>query len=286
MTKTYVFAIFISLFLFGFFLFSFMKTNEYMFKEKIEKSADSALKEALLLIEKEEEFALSLSILISQNQEIINALKNEDRKVAFNEINNQINLLKMFSKREAIDIQVHNDKMETFLRSWDFDKYKIPLQDFRNGVKKAQETRKPTVSIELGKRLNIKAISPILENGKMYGSIEVIIGFENIQKELRKKGITFIVLLDRNHLNIATAHKDAPKVGKYVVLSHECSEYCKGMISNFLAQKVEKGVYSNDDFVVGFHSLRGFGGRNLGYVGVFFPIEMIESKYIVFKEIL
>jgi hypothetical protein len=263
-----------------------MKTNEYIFKEEVEKSAHRALKEALVLIEKEEEFALSLSILISQNQEIIDALKTENRKVAFDEINKQINLLKMFSKREAIDVQVHNDKMETFLRSWDFDKYKIPLQDFRKGVKKAQETRKPTVSVELGKRLNIKAISPILEDGEMYGSIEVIIGFENIQKELRNKGITFIVLLDKSYLNIATSHQNAPTVGKFVVISHQCSEYCKNMIGNFLAQKREKGVLSSDDFVLGFHSLRGFGGRNLGYIGVFFPVDMIESKYIVFKEFL
>eukprot|EP01022_Parablepharisma_sp_SALTPOND_P002063 TRINITY_DN108524_c0_g1_i1.p1 TRINITY_DN108524_c0_g1~~TRINITY_DN108524_c0_g1_i1.p1 ORF type:complete len:274 (+),score=38.55 TRINITY_DN108524_c0_g1_i1:31-822(+) len=263
-----------------------MKTNEYMFKEEIEKSADSALKEALLLIEKEEEFALSLSILISQNQEIIKALKTENRKAAFDEIRMKINLLKMFSKREAIDIQVHNDKMETFLRSWDFDKYKIPLQDFRKGVKKAQETRKPTVSVELGKRLNIKAISPILEDGEIYGSIEVIIGFENIQKELRKKGITFIVLLEKSHLEIATSHKNAPMVDDFVVISHECGDYCKSMIGGFLAEGKDRGVYNSDDFVLGFYPLRGFGGKELGYVGVFFPVDMIESKHIVFKEFL
>lgn len=157
---------------------------------------ENALTTTKNLIDEQKRYALSLSILLSEDKELINSFINKNRKQSFDIINTKIKTLKNF-QNSNFQVQIHNKDLSTYLRNWDFNIKNIKLASFREGLVKVKDSKKPLVSIELGKRLNIKAISPIIHNNKFIGSIETIIDFKYISQYLEKKDFKLFILLDK-----------------------------------------------------------------------------------------
>lgn len=165
-------------------------------------------------------YALSLSLFISQNQVIKKALHVNNQALALQEISRFTKEIKNSAGIDNIEIQVHTKKLEAFARNWDNSNYMgAKLGGFRKGLVKVKKTQKPFVSIELGKRLNIKAISPIFDEKKEFiGSIEVIMNFKNIEARLKKFDLKILPLLDEKFIHIAVDLKNHEKIGKYYVV--------------------------------------------------------------------
>lgn len=211
------------------------------------------------LLEEEKRYALSLSILLSQDEELITAYKNNNREKAFYVINKKINGLKKL-QNSLFEVQIHTKDLSTYLRSWDFSKKDIPLSSFREGLVKVKKEKKPLVSIELGKRLNIKAISPIIKNNEFIGSIEVIIGFNYLEKELKDKGYNLDIFLNKKYLNIATTLKNNPKIGKYVLVNK------KALDTSFdLTKLKDYGYFTNGSDAFSYFSYYSLRREKLGY---------------------
>ena len=168
----------------------------------------------------EKQYALSLSLYASKNKRIKRALERDDQKLALDEIAHFLDEIESTTGISNIDIQIHTRDLRAFARSWEKGNYKgIKLGSFRKGLVKVKRTKKPFVSIELGKRLNIKAISPILDkDGYFMGSIEIIMDFRNIKKRLQKFDLNALGLLDKKFIDIAVDLKDNVRVGRYYVL--------------------------------------------------------------------
>ncbi|MBD3831436.1 MAG: chemotaxis protein, partial [Arcobacter sp.] len=119
--------------------------------------------------------ALSLAILFSKNQNIINNLEQNRAKELKDELLKLINNIKTYTNQNSIQVQIHTKDLKVFVRSWEDKDSGLNLESFRKGLVKVKETKEPYVSNELGKRFNIKAISPIFNNNDEYiGTIEVI----------------------------------------------------------------------------------------------------------------
>jgi len=168
----------------------------------------------------EKQYALSLSLYASKNKRIKRALETDDQKLALEEIAHFLDEIQGTTGISNIDIQLHTRDLRAFARSWEKGNYKgVKLGGFRKGLVKVKRTKKPFVSIELGKRLNIKAISPILDKNRHFiGSIEIIMDFRNIKKRLQKFDLNALGLLDKKFISIAVDLKDNAQVGKYYVL--------------------------------------------------------------------
>ncbi len=168
----------------------------------------------------ERQYALSLSLYASKNKRIREALRTDDQKLALQEIDRFLREIRDTAGIFNIDIQVHTETLRAFARNWDKSDYKgTELGSFRKGLVRVKQNRKPFVSIELGKRLNIKAISPILDqNGYFMGSIEVIMDFRNIKKRLRKFNMRVLGLLNEKFIDIAVDLRNNVKIGKYYIL--------------------------------------------------------------------
>jgi len=167
----------------------------------------------------ERQYALSLSLYISKNKHIKQALETEDQALALQEIDSFLKEIRNTTGIANIDIQVHTSALRAFARNWDHSNYKgTRLDNFRKGLVRVKESRRPFVSIELGKRLNIKAISPILDEQQFVGSIEVIMDFKNIKKRLKKFNLNILGLLDEKFIAIAVDLQHNTRVGKYYLL--------------------------------------------------------------------
>jgi|TARA_R110002033_G_scaffold87544_1_gene137569 hypothetical protein len=228
-------------------------------QKKLISNLENSLAITKNLLEEEKRYALSLSILLSQDEELINAYESNNRKKAFDIVNKKINGLKKL-QNSLFEVQIHTKELNTYLRSWDFSKKDIPLSSFREGLVKVKKENKPLVSIELGKRLNIKAISPILRNGKFIGSIEVIIGFDYLEKELKDKGYNLDILLNNKYLNIATTLKNNPKIGEFTLVNKKILD------TSFDTNTLEDyGYFTDDDNAFSYFTYYSLNREKLGY---------------------
>ena len=254
--KYFLFISLLALVLISFIFYILLNINN---QKKLISNLENSLAITKNLLEEEKRYALSLSILLSQDEELINTYENNNRKKAFDIVNKKINGLKKL-QNSLFEVQIHTKELNTYLRSWDFSKKDIPLSSFREGLVKVKKEKKPLVSIELGKRLNIKAISPILRNGKFIGSIEVIIGFDYLEKELKDKGYNLDILLNNKYLNIATTLKNNPKIGEFTLVNK------KTLNTNFNTNTLEGyGYFTDNDNAFSYFTYYSLNREKLGY---------------------
>ena len=254
--KYFLFISLLALVLISFIFYILLNINN---QKKLISNLENSLAITKNLLEEEKRYALSLSILLSQDEELINTYENNNRKKAFDIVNKKINGLKKL-QNSLFEVQIHTKELNTYLRSWDFSKKDIPLSSFREGLVKVKKEKKPLVSIELGKRLNIKAISPILRNGKFIGSIEVIIGFDYLEKELKEKGYSLDILLNNKYLNIATTLKNNPKIGEFTLVNK------KTLNTNFNTNTLEGyGYFTDNDNAFSYFTYYSLNREKLGY---------------------
>ncbi|MFA6757392.1 MAG: cache domain-containing protein, partial [Sulfurospirillaceae bacterium] len=166
-------------------IYTLKQINEAVFKESIQKQVESALWQAQEAIDYRKRAALSISLALSKSPMIKEAYISSNREMIFEKSDEYI---KQSHELGEIDLQFHTKDLKAWARSWDEDSYGMELSSFRKGLVHVKQSKEPYVSIELGKRLNIKAISPIIIKDEFLGSVEAIVGFESLEKSLKEKG--------------------------------------------------------------------------------------------------
>lgn len=248
--------------------------NRYSFAYEEEKSHDYISKNIDILEENlnlEKQYALALSLMISKNKAIQNALVSNNQQLALYEIHKVLNDIKTSTKIDNIDIQIHTRDTRAFARNWDTsDYFGVKLDAFRKGLLRVKETKEPFVSVELGKRLNIKAISPIFDEERNFiGSIEVIMDFKNIKKRLKKFNLSMIALLDKKYIDIAVDLKEHKQLGNYFVVE---KNYSHGLFEklekNSKILLKERFFYKIDDDVIALVPMKSLGIEEVGVIAL------------------
>ena len=259
-TNKYLFAIIIIASFTIFLVFYFL--NNLNNNNKLINKLENALTTTKNLFEEQKRYALSLSILLSEDKTIIDSFIKKDRKKSFQIVNTKIKTLKQM-QNSNLEIQIHNKNLTTYIRSWDINIKDLPLGSFRQGLIKIAKQKKPIVSIELGERLNIKAISPIIKNNEYLGSVEVIIDFDYLSHKLKKKAYELFVLLDKEHLNIASELKNNEKINNYVLVNKANIHHLNNLDLNKLK---DYGYISNKNYSFAYFSYYGLDNKHLGYI--------------------
>lgn len=249
------------LFTISFILVIFFILNQLTDDKKLLIKLENSLTLTKELLDEQKRDAKSFSILLAQDKELIESFRRENRKATFNIINKKIKMLKQLQDIN-FEVQVHDKNLRTFLRSWDLSIKNVPLKSFREGLVNVKKTLSPISSIELGKRLNIKAISPIIHNDEFIGSIEVIMSFDKLSEELEKKNIDFFVLLKNKYLNIASKLKNNPKIEDYTLVNKN-SKYS---YLNNLSSLKEYGYFTKHSYAYSYFSYYSLKREKLGYI--------------------
>lgn len=230
-------------------------------------------------------YALSLAILFSKNQDLISLLKQNDRKELKLQLNKLINTISNYTRLGNIEVQVHTKELKSFVRSWENKDEGIDLSGFRQGLVRVMESKKPYVSNELGKRLNIKAIAPILDNGKYIGSLEVIVDYSLLKRRLELIGIDMIPLLKAKFLNIAQYHRKDKRLYDYVVID---KNYNKQVYDILLHNKevfsFEKFYYDIENKIITLVPIGNLNGENTGYLVAVFKKSDQKFNYFLHNE--
>ena len=245
----------------GFILYILININN---DEELLSTLETNLEITKNLLEEQKRYALSLCVLISEDKEFLESFYSKDRKESFKVINQKIKKLQQL-QGSSFEIQVHNKDLKTYIRSWDFSIKDIPLSSFRHGLVKVKESLKPHSSIELGKRLNIKAITPLIRDNSFEGSIEVIIGFEYLEKELLQRGIQMSILLQNKHLKIADKLRDNYKIQNYTLVND--NEKTRSFLKEINFSKLKDyGYFTNEDNAFSYFPFFSLKREKLGYI--------------------
>lgn len=233
-------------------------------KETVQ-TLDNALLLTRNLLEEEKSRALSLSVMLSQDQSIISAFLHHDRAHLNDIIQKKIRL--EAQQGYAFDVQIHDPQVRTYLRSWDYNVTDLPLTSFRNGIIEVKETRKSLVSVEVGERLNIKAISPIIVQGRYVGSIEVIEGFSHLKHKLAEEGYTLFILLDKRFLAIATTLQGHPVLqNRYVLVNAGAETNAQNALRGSDLYRLGRyGYFSNESTAFGYLQIINLNNEAIGY---------------------
>lgn len=209
----------------------------------------------------------ALAIALSDNDNLKRLLMNQEREKAVEVVTAILSSFNGCGHNEGkFWIQLHTPDLKVFIRSWDIQVHGMALEGFRKGLLYVRKTQKPFASIELGKKLNFKAIVPIKYEGKYVGSLEVIKNFDGVIENFAAKDISFLVLMDRKFLTIADQMSDYPRLDNFVVahqkFDHKLfNELDYEGLSPFL---VHQKSFSSHYFVA-VQIMRDINGELLGY---------------------
>ena len=226
--------------------------------------------------------ALSLAILFSKNEKIINNLEQNKPIDLKKELVKSLNNIKTYTNQNNIQIQIHTKDLKVFVRSWEDKDSGLNLESFRKGLVKVKQTKEPFVSNELGKKFNIKAIAPIFDKDEEYiGTIEVIMDYSDLKNRLKYMGIEIIPLLEKKYLQIAQSYKNNTSLHEYIVIQ---DEYDKKLY-DFLSQNKkyisnEKYYHENKDRIITQIPLGNIDEQSVGLMIICFDKNEQNFNYL------
>lgn len=225
----------------------------------------------------------SLALALASNELLAQAMEQKDRNKAAYIIDTVMSQFEGYNGTSKFWVQLHTPDLRVFLRSWDKSDYGAPLEGFRKGLVHVRSTEKPFASIELGKKLNIKAIVPVKIKNRYVGSLEVIKNFDESIESFKERKISLFVLMDKKYLNIAEWMRDYPMLGDFVLCHKVYDEKLFDELKdeNLYAMIGEKRSFTKNYFL-SFEPLRDISGERLGFFVAAIPkvtaMSMLQSK--------
>lgn len=282
MNKTYKNFIFLFVVVISTLLYFLNKYNNIIEQNEIDIFVSNQVELVQQELANQKNQALSLAILFSKNQNIIDNLEQDKPKELKKEILKLLEIIKTYSNQNNLQVQIHTKDLKVFVRSWEDKDSGLSLESFRKGLVKVKETKEPYVSNELGKRFNIKAIAPIFnKSGEYIGTIEVIMDYSDLKNRLKYMGIDIIALLEKEYLQIAKSHQNSAFLYDYVVIEYE---YDKSFFDFLLSNKEylsnKKFYYENKNKIITQIPLGDVDKQSIGLLMIRFDKDKQKFSYL------
>jgi len=261
--------------------FLIYKVNHALYLEDAKNSVESVLTLTQELLEHEKQLALSVALMLSQNETLKKGYLENNRSLLFATLHEEIPNIKRYLGMETLEVQLHSKEGKALVRSWDFGSHGDELLSFRKGVSLVQKYQTPFVSVELGKRLNIKAIAPVFLEGQFIGSLEVILDFETIAHKLREKKIHFAILMEKSFLEIGEWMKEKQIIKEYVLLNSECIECIPTLQALIEPHTLRNGFARENNTLFGFTPLFDIEAKQVGYIGIWFDESLLNESLLL-----
>lgn len=189
---------------------------------KIEEDKASRLGDQMRVLlrgelEKEKSAALSLAIALAQNENLSKTLIDDDEDRAFEILNETIESLQTYAKMPKMYAQIITTDLRVFARSWDSDYNGFHMGEFRRDLHEARGWSEPKVSIETGRMLSFKALTPLKYKNEFVGYLEVVHLFDRLALAMRRYHIDLMVLMDRKLLDVAALMLDNPAFCDHII---------------------------------------------------------------------
>ncbi len=220
--------------------------------------------------------ALKLAVVLSKNSALVDAMENEDEDLGYEILSDIIQNIEK-NTHSQVKIQIINADYTIFARSWDNVYAGMPLGDYRTDLEYFKTHNTPRTSIEVGRKLGIKATVPIYKNGVLLGFLEAIDFFEPVTDFFRAQGVDLYVLLDEKYYSIAVFMQENLMINKYIVANKNYNDSHIEVLKNinFAQLKANRIVSINGRYVF-YDTMRNGAGENIGAFVFILPDKYLD----------
>jgi len=208
---------------------------------------------------------LQTAILISKNAALVDALENDDEDLGYILLSETIQEIE---KNTGLHIraQIFTKELNIFARSWDDVYAGMPIGDYRTDLKYFDTHKTPRTSIEIGRRLGVKATVPIyFKDNTLLGYVEVISFFKNMTDFFSSMGVDFYVLLDLKYTDSAVLMMDNFVLLDYLVSNRNYNySHIQTLKSIDFKELRLSGVVHKDDKYIFYENMHDGEGTIIG----------------------
>lgn len=243
--------------------------------EKVQSVVDQVTLTFESELEKHKMDDLKIALLLAENTALVDALEVDDEDLGYQIL---LKTTQKISQNTNIRIrsQIITKEHDIFARSWDDMYAGMPLGDYRTDLEYFKTHKTPRVSIEVGRRLGIKATVPIYKDNEFLGFVEVISFFTNITEYLASMGIDLYVLLDLDYTDTAVFMIDNLSVNDYVIANTNYNSNHIATLNSIDFKKLKLNNILFDDKRYIFHKVMYDGDYNI--IGSY--VFVLPEKYL------
>jgi len=228
-------------------------------------------------IKNEKSKAFNFAYSLSQNEKLKQAILEKNTTQGYDILKQYMNTLETFNGSK-IHAQIVLTDFIIFARSWDNIYAGMPLGDYRTDLDYFKTHKTPRTSIEIGRRLGIKATVPIYDEvGLLLGFVEVISFFESLTEFFSSIGIDLYVLMNEKHLDIAVLMRDNLVIDEYVVANRTYSHTHVGTLKALDFKELKSGrILHKDDKYIFYETMTTGDSRTIGAYLFVLPQKYLE----------
>jgi hypothetical protein len=207
---------------------------------------------------------LRVALMLSKNQGLIDALENDDEDLGYKIISDIAQSVQK-NTGARIRTQVITKELNIFARSWDDIYAGMPIGDYRTDLKYFKNHKTPRTSIEVGRRLGIKATVPVYKDGEFLGFVESISFFKAITDFFSSIGVDLYVLLDVKYTDTAVLMMQNLTIDNYLLANRNYNyAHLQTLHSlNFKELRLSGVVYKDNKYVF-YENMRNGDGKIIG----------------------
>lgn len=193
---------------------------------------------------------LEVALFLSKNVALVDALENDDEDLGYIILSDIIKTVKQHTSRN-IRAQIITSEYNIFARSWDDVYAGMPIGDYRTDLEYFKTHTTPRTSVEIGRRLGIKATVPIYKDGVFLGFMEVISFFKSMTEFFSSIGVDLYVLLDVKHTDTAVLMSENLTINEYIVANRNYNYNHVQTLNavDFKELKLNQVVYKDSKFI-------------------------------------
>lgn len=221
---------------------------------------------------------LSLSLALSEDGELKNALTAEDESKGYLILSKITERFEKYTHLKTLHIQVFTPDFFIFARSWDEGYEGMPIWWFRDDLDSLNKNIRPKVGMETGRLLTLKATIPIRSGDKVLGYLEVVKLVDEFALKLRKKGIELFALMDDKYLKQAELMRDFPILNGYVVSNQNYNQqYMDKLKMLDWKSLLLKNYWYEDDILYLYEPMLNGKGKRIGMYLLCIPEDALEK---------
>ena len=244
-------------------LFTYYYKNEVK-EQKIEHIMDQMRLTLESQLKSHQMEDLRVALMLSKNKGLIDALENDDEDLGYKIISDITQTIQK-NTGARIRAQVITKELNIFARSWDDVYAGMPIGDYRTDLKYFDTHDTPRASIEIGRRLGIKATVPVYKNGVFLGYVESISFFKSITDFFSSIGVDLYVLLDVKDTDTAVLMMQNLSIDNYILANrnYNYSHLQTLRDLNFKELKLSGVVYKDNKYIF-YENMRDGNGKIIG----------------------
>lgn len=208
---------------------------------------------------------LSLSLALSEDGELKNALSRGEEEQGHLILSNITERFKKYTHVKTLRVQIFTPDFFIFARSWDEGYEGMPIWWFRDDLKSLNMNTRPKVGMETGRLLTFKATIPMRSGNTVLGYLEVITFIDEFALKLRKKGIELFALMDEKYLEKAELMRDFPILNEYIVSNQNYNQQYIDKIKTLDWKSLLLKDYAFQDNILYLHEpMMNSAGKQIG----------------------